>query len=177
MDDHGSGLRLYVWAMGLLAAVAGAWLFMVWGDLSDLERIASDDRRSAQTELADLAARVESLASETIDPEREAQSGDKTNFQQWLEKCAREATIPAGGVTIFQRREDKNTRGRFTEISYNVKIDHASRLQIADFCYRLEYYRDYLKVRYIKLAREAKTTGEDWKNTIIRVAYREPLQG
>jgi len=177
MDDQGSGLRLYVWAMGLLAAVAGAWLFVVWTDLSDLERIAADDRLTAQTDLADLSARVETLASETIDPEREAESGDKSNFQQFLEKAARESGIGAGAVTIFQRREDKNTRGKFVEISYNVKIDKASRLQIADFCYRVEYYRDYLKVRYVKLAREAKTTGEDWKNTIIRVAYREPLQG
>lgn len=175
MDEQGSGLRLYVWAMGALALVAAVWLTVEWRQLAALEAVAEGDRKTAQTTFADLANQVESRAGQTIDPQLQAESGDKSNFQQFLERAAVESRIPAGAIIIERAREDRNNAARYVETSYVVRITKAARRQIADFCYRVEYYRGYLKVRHVKLTREPKTTGDDWKNTVVKVAYREPL--
>jgi hypothetical protein len=175
MDDRGSGLRLYVWAMGVLALVAAVWVVGEWRDLATLEQVAARDRATAQGEFATLANGVETLAGEKVDPQREAQSGDKSNFQQFLEGAARESRIPASALVIDRQQVQRNATARYVETSFNVRIGKATRQQVADFCYRIEYYRSYLKIRHVKLTREPKATGDDWKNTVVRVAYREPL--
>jgi len=175
MDEHGSGLRLYVWAMGALALVAAVWLTVEWRQLAALEDVASRDREMAEGAFASLANTVETLAGQTVDPQLQAESGDKTNFQQFLERAATESRIPAAAIAIERPMETRNNTARYVEISYNVRITKATRRQIADFCYRVEYYRPYLKIRYVKLTREPKATADDWKNTVVRVAYREPL--
>lgn len=175
MDEHGSGLRLYVWAMGALALVAAVWLTVEWRQLAAAEDVATRDRALAQGDFADLANTVETLAGQSVDPQLQEQSGDKTNFQQFLEKAATESRIPAAAIAIDRAQEQRNTQARYVETSYNVRITKATRRQIADFCYRVEYYRPYLRIRHLKLTREPKSTGDEWKNTIVRVAYREPL--
>ena len=142
MDDRGSGLRLYVWAMGALALVAAVWVAWTWSELAQLQSVAASDRKTVQGRFAKLAAQVETLASQTLDPKLEEERREKGNFQQFLERAAMRSQIPSSAVTIFQRREERVPRGNFLEITYRVKISRASRHSIADFCYRVEYYRD-----------------------------------
>ncbi len=181
--DSGSGLRVYVWAMGALALVAGGGLLYHASAARQIEEQLPRDRRLATEAMAPLASAVESLASRRVDPEKQKQSKDRTEFQQFFENMAGQAAIDAASIAISRpdtqggtaRRvvDGKTIENAYAETRYTINIRRANRRQIAAFLFNVENWRPYLRTRRITLSRDEKSEEDWWKGEIV-IAYRDP---
>lgn len=176
MDDRGSGLRLYVWAMGALALATVVMAGLEWSKLDKARDKAVRDHKDATGRLAAAAAELDDVSSRAVDPERAEQSSKKTNFNNFFEAKATEARIPAAMLRISRRTETPLRSIGQIEYGWTLTVERATRQQIAYLCHHIEYYRAFLRIRGINMKRARKTTDDTWEKVQIKVSYREPLK-
>jgi len=174
MDDRGSGLRLYVWAMGALAVATLVMAVLESRKLNDMRDKAGRDRKDATSRLEEWANKLDEAASRAPDPALKDRK-KKTGLNNFFEEKATEAHIPPAMLKISRRTETPLRSIGQIEYGWTLTVERASRQQIAYFCHHIEYYRAFLRIRGINMKRGRKTTDDTWEKVQIKVAYREPL--
>lgn len=175
MEDRGSGLRLYVWAMGALAIATAVMAGLEWRKLDEARYIAGKDRTDASSRLAVAATELDDVSSRAVDLDREVGASNKSGFNEFFEEKASEARIAPALLRISRRTETPLRSIGQIEYAWTLTVERATRQQIAYLCHHIEYYRPFLSVRGINMKRARKTTDDTWEKVQIKVAYRDPL--
>ena len=174
MDERGAGLRLYVWAMGLLALVTAGFGVHTLRQLRAIEAAIPRDQKLLVAGFAEAASNLQAAVANAGELQK-AKADQKADFGQFFEEMAEKARIPKGDLTIGRPVQLKHEREGYVEVKHTITIARANRNQVAAFCYNVEAVRDYLQVRRIDLRRDVKGD-DDWEKPTIDVVYREPLQ-
>jgi hypothetical protein len=164
--------KLFIFFMGALSAIAGAWMILNVTELRTEEKGIVQDTKNLE-QIEKIAPQLGGLVEAGITAQERQKEQSEGNWYTFFDNVASVCGLHSDQYVLPSRR---TVPGRhYIEHRFDIKLKGVDRRSAARFLWEVEKRRSYLKASEVKLRRPKRKnqeTGDEWDGNVV-IAYRK----